>query len=134
MPFATDTDEVMAVPTPAAVGIPRLYMYAGAGGGLLVVAISFFVIRRRRENRAARSAAAPQLALPVPVAELERALGRHPMSAEVSATVPSLHETRSVRDRVLEAVRTDVDRTAGLLSSWLASSAKPLTAGKDVTP
>jgi hypothetical protein len=28
--------------------------------------------------------------------------------------------TRTVRDRVLDAVRADIDRTAGVLTAWLA--------------
>jgi hypothetical protein len=60
------------------------------------------------------------LALPAPIAELERALdARQPTPIE-SAARPGLPVGRPVRDRVLDVVRGDIERAAEVLTSWLS--------------
>lgn len=64
------------------------------------------------------------LALPVPVAELERVLQTRSATARPEDVglpgASALPEGVPARDRVLAAVRRDVDRAAELMSSWLA--------------
>ena len=91
--------------------------------------------RDRRGGRAARCAArrTPQalddrrpLALPAPVGELERVLDARPTTARArlaGGTAPApAARPQSLRDRVLEAVRADVDRAAGVLTAWLVEA------------
>jgi hypothetical protein len=99
--------------------------------------VLFLVLRRRRP------AQLPTLALPAPVGELERVLEarvtrRAPTEGEAPASEPAnLLPGRTARDRVLDAVRADVDRTAGVLTAWLAEPARsgePARPGEPVRP
>lgn len=128
MAFAPDdeTASVAAAGQPA--GLPMMYLVgAGAGAFVLLVLILVVAARRRKRARLAKTAPSHVLSLPVQVAELERALARTaPQLGEGEQPLsPALLEGRTVRDRVLDAVRSDVERTAGLLSSWLATSPSP---------
>jgi flagellar M-ring protein FliF len=123
IPFAADPDAIAAAAAPpAASKLPLpLPILIGAGAGALVLAFVLFVVLGRRT----RPEPAPTLALPAPVGELERVLEARPSGApraltETDADGQSLLSGRSVRDRVLDAVRGDVDRTAGVLTAWLA--------------
>jgi flagellar M-ring protein FliF len=137
IPFASDADPTAAAKPVATGGLPLpLPVLIGAGAGVLAVLglVAFLVLRRRRP------APPPTLALPAPVGELERVLEarvshRAPTEGEASTTEPAnLLPGRTVRDRVLDAVRADVDRTAGVLTAWLAESARPPDAAKPVDP
>jgi flagellar M-ring protein FliF len=122
IPFASD-DVAAALAPVAASRLPAsLPVLIGAGGALLAAAAAAaFVLRRRR--RAAK-AGGPTLALPAPVGELERALEARPSHGQVAGdggpAAANLLPGRTVRDRVLEAVRADIDRTAEVLTAWLA--------------
>jgi hypothetical protein len=92
-----------------------------AGGGLVAaIAVVLFLLLHRR-----RRPSGPTLALPAPVGEFERVLearpSQHGASALDAPDAPhNLLPGRTVRDRILDAVRADVDRTAGVLTAWLA--------------
>jgi hypothetical protein len=95
----------------------------GAGGGLLAaIAAAIFLLRGRRNPEA------PTLALPAPVGDLERVLEARSTARAATAIEPgapsNLLPGRTVRDRVLDVVRGDVERTAGVLTAWLAEPGK----------
>jgi flagellar M-ring protein FliF len=122
IPFANDGDAIAAAPPPASVLPVPLPIAAGAAGALVLGIIIFIVLKRRKKPLATTT-----LALPAPVGELERVLearpapNRLPTEAGVEAEAAgNLLPGRTVRDRVLDAVRSDVDRTAGVLTAWLA--------------
>jgi hypothetical protein len=86
--------------------------------------VVLLVLRRKKP------APPPTLALPAPVGELERVLearvtARASTAAEPAGEPANLLPGKTVRDRVLDAVRADVDRTAGVLTAWLAEAARP---------
>lgn len=106
----------LPLPLPALIGI--------AAGLLVAIASLVFVLRRRRATPPA-----PTLALPAPVGELERVLEakateRTAAAIEAGGEPSNLLPGNTVRDRVLDAVRADVERTAGVLTAWLAEPAK----------
>jgi flagellar M-ring protein FliF len=123
IPFASDADAIAAASLPPASGLPLpLPVLVGAGAGVLVLGgVIAFVLRRRRKQEPT-----PTLALPAPVGELERVLEARPTAdgALPAAETANLLPGRTIRDRVLEAVRGDIDRTAGVLTAWLAEPPK----------
>ncbi|HEX3765008.1 MAG TPA: flagellar basal-body MS-ring/collar protein FliF [Kofleriaceae bacterium] len=137
IPFASDADAAAATPPVATSGLPLglpLPVLIGAGAGLLaVIGVVLFLVLRRR-----RPAPTPTLALPAPVGELERVLearstDRAAIDGEATAATPTnLLPGRTVRDRVLDAVRADVDRTAGVLTEWLAEPRRSADAKADI--
>jgi flagellar M-ring protein FliF len=135
IPFAPDPEQ-LALETPVAAApatLPLVPIAIGAGGAFVALVLLALVLRARGRRKQALTT--PQLALPVPVGELERALSRRPIElGDAPGPAPAaLPEGRNVRERVLDAVRNDVERTASVLSSWLA--APPVTAsGKEIKP
>lgn len=129
MPFAAETDltatpPVVPVEWTEKLPLPLPIMAAAAGGVLLLlVAVAFALFVRSRRRRARREAAEVMpIALPAPLAELERILEARPAipglaAAPIEAALPA---GPSVQDRVLTAVRADVERAAAVLTSWLA--------------
>lgn len=118
--FAFAPEEVIAprLPEIAPRGLPipiPLPLAGGAGAGLLAIIIVVMVVRGRRRRR---PTAMPVLALPASLSEFERALadpsGRSALPALAAAN------QRSLEERVLGAVRSDVPRTARVLAGWLA--------------
>lgn len=130
IPFAADPDQV-SEPVVAAPPVPLLPVPVpvaiGAGAGALVLlALAVLVLRRkRRRNKLARGTS---LALPAPVADLERALdGREREALDAPGLPagiesPALPPGGSTRDRVLAAVRSDIDRAAEVLTAWLSET------------
>jgi len=125
IPFVADADAAAAAVPPVVGALPLpLPVLIGIGGGALVaIAALVFVLRRRKP------AQHPTLALPAPVGELERVLEakatrRAGTELDAAADAKNLLPGRTARDRVLDAVRADVDRTAGVLTAWLAEPRK----------
>jgi flagellar M-ring protein FliF len=125
IPFAADPDASAAAVPPAVAALPvPLPVLIGIGGGLLAVIAAMVLLRRRRPAPTAT------LALPAPIGELERVLDarpthrRAPTELDAPADAQNLLPGRTMRDRVLDAVRADVDRTAGVLTAWLAEPPK----------
>lgn len=120
IPFAADPDAIAAAAAPpAASKLPLpLPILIGAGAGALVLAAVIFIVLKRRK----KLEPSPTLALPAPVGELERVLEARPSEGRALTENDSaiLLPGRTVRDRVLEAVRADVERTASVLTAWLA--------------
>jgi flagellar M-ring protein FliF len=112
IPFVTEPDPVIAGNTHASsVSIPPLAI--GGAAGVAVVLLLAIMFRRR-----GRTSSPQVVALPAPIGELERILDAGPSPRGLPAA--DLPAGRSVHERVVEAVRGDVDRAAGLLISWLA--------------
>jgi flagellar M-ring protein FliF len=127
IPFANDTDAAAAVVPPPGLKLPLpVPVLAGIGGGLiLAIAAVVFVLLRRRK----KPGDAPTLALPAPVGEFERVLEARPIAGTAAgeldaAAGQSLLAGKTVRERVLDAVRSDVDRAAGVLTAWLTEPPK----------
>lgn len=122
IPFVVDGDGTATALPPPGLKLPLpLPVLIGIGGGLLVAigALIFFLRRRKKEDPA------PTLALPAPVGELERVLEArlsNPAAPglEAPADAANLLPGKTVRERVLEVVKADVERAAGILTAWLA--------------
>jgi flagellar M-ring protein FliF len=125
VPFAAD--EIAVEPTlPTVAGKPWWLTYAIGGGAGLIALLALFIIMKKRGKKPAPVVEAPApLALPAPVAVLERALdaGREPEA-------PALPEGPTMHEQVTDAVRADVERTAYILTAWLH---EPVAAPKAAT-
>jgi flagellar M-ring protein FliF len=123
IPFASDPDAIAsAAAAPAAGGLPVTLLIGAGAGALVLLVVTVLLLRRRRKPDRG-----PTLALPAPVGELERVLEARPAgraATEAETEAANLLPGRSVRDRVLDAVRSDIDRTAGVLTAWLAEPKK----------
>lgn len=129
--FVADPDAIAAEaaakakPPVSALPLP-LPVLIGAGAGLLaVIGLVLFLVMKKKK---AVPEPVPTLALPAPVGELERVLEARPglprAQTETGDDGQPLLPARPVRERVLDAVRADVDRTAGVLTAWLAEPPK----------
>jgi flagellar M-ring protein FliF len=126
--FASDgesaADTAGAPPAPSLLPVP-LPIAIGAGAcALVLIALIALVVRRKRSRQ--RQARGATIALPAPVAELERALDARAREDVAPAGLPAATEPAalppgpSTRERVLAAVRADVDRAAEVLTAWLS--------------
>ena len=119
--FAPDEEiAVASAPTGVAAWLPPLPVLIGAGAGVLVLLVVVVMVLRRGKKQAPLRMS---LALPAPVADLERVLDARDVAAgELSGASqqPALPPGRPVRDRVLSVVRSDVERTAEVLTAWLS--------------
>jgi len=121
IPFAADPELDPITPVVAPAGLPIIPVAIGAGGMLVAFILLMVVFRRRKRGD---TGSQNLLALPVPIGELERALAQRALpNGQVGSLQPALPAGPTVRDRVLETVRGDVERTAGVLSGWLATPA-----------
>ena len=127
IPFVADPDAAAAAAVPAAAALPLVPIAIGGGALLLVILVVVVLILRKRASR--RKQLTPQtLALPAPIGELERVLdarpthGNSPGLAGGTGVHDNLLPGQTLRDRVLDAVRGDVDRTAGVLTAWLSEA------------
>ncbi|HEY4243329.1 MAG TPA: flagellar basal-body MS-ring/collar protein FliF [Kofleriaceae bacterium] len=121
--FAVEAEPAADLPPVAApVPLPLIPIAIGAGALLLVIAVVTIVMLRKRAKRVAAAQPKLALALPLPVAELERALEATPVHAPAldEPAVQKQLPARPVRERVIDAVRADLDGTAGVLAAWLA--------------
>ncbi|HEY0192634.1 MAG TPA: flagellar basal-body MS-ring/collar protein FliF [Kofleriaceae bacterium] len=133
VPFAADPDAIAAAPAapPASVLPLPLPILIGAGAGALVLAFVIFVLIKRKKQ----IDPAPMLALPAPVGELERVLeartGLPRAQTENGLALDGgpvegqhLLPARDVRERVIDIVKSDVERAAGVLTAWLSEPPK----------
>jgi flagellar M-ring protein FliF len=131
IPFVPDADIAPVAPPVEEPGLPIMYIAAGGGGGLLLlIIIAVLLLKKKKGNKQLQTNG--NLALPVPVAELERMYeSRQAMALDKGRELPGLPAGKPVQERVLDVVRQDVERAAGVLTAWLAEApAKPqLTKG-----
>ena len=132
MPFVEDPENaaIAAAGDPAG-GLPMVPIAVGAGG---LVAV-FAMMKMLKGKKKAKLEAAkdiervrPSLALPLPIAELERALEARQTTGDLDALpaateLPALPPGKPVRERVLEVVRNDAERAAEVLTAWLSETA-----------
>ena len=105
---------LLPVPMPVAIG---------AGAGLLVVlAIVVLLLKRRKSSKSQALVlkGGNRRSFPTPVTELERVLDTQP--ALGTKEVHGLPPGRTAQERVMDVVRSDVDRAAGVLTGWLAEA------------
>jgi len=124
VPFAPIEEPVMPEAPKSLLPVP-VPVAIGGGVGLLVVLVVVVLLLKGRGKRNQRTQAlvlrGGRLPVPMPVHELERVLDGQP--AELSATeAKGLPEGKTAQERVMEVVRTDVDRAAGVLTAWLAEA------------
>ena len=123
--FAADPDALDAVaPVVVPEGLPILYLAAG-GGALVFLALVALILKKRKKTKARNKSVS--LALPAPIAELERVLEAKPsnnpptkLELEHDAKHPALPVGKPARERVLGLVRDDIERAAEVLTSWLS--------------
>lgn len=135
-PFASAPE---APPVPAAkplLPVPVPVAAGGAGGLLVLIGLVIFMLKRKKAKQAANEAAKSLVlagnkrALPPTVATLERVLDGE-TGADVKPELPAgkealgLPEGKTVQDRVMEVVRSDVERAASVLTGWLAEQPQP---------
>jgi flagellar M-ring protein FliF len=114
--------DVVATVPPLGRKLPVVPIAAGGGLALVLIAAVLFAMMRKRR---AAATAAPHLALPAPIGELERVLEARP-SLDHGAALAAAHAAaelppgRPIQERVLDVVRADVERAAGLLTAWLS--------------
>ncbi len=113
LPFAPE--EPLAAPRTVKPKLPVPLPLAAAGAAALIGIVVGVLALRRREAAAAE--VAPLLALPAPIAEVERAL--EPGAAAAAAPGLPAPTEKSLEERVLAAVKTDLPRAARVLASWL---------------
>lgn len=144
IPFVEDPEAAAwaKVPPPAAAKFPLIPVAIGGGAAVLVLGGLMMVLLRKKSSRVDHRPM--QLALPAPIHELERVLEARPgvtvsgvravdVDHELEAAASrSLPAGKHVRDRVVDVVRGDVDRTAEVLTAWL--SEQPAAAASAKTP
>lgn len=130
-PFAADPDAAdVAPPVAAPAELPIMYIAAGGGALVLLIVVALFLKARKRSKARNKPVS---LALPAPIAELERVLDATPVDekghvqnppkldpAIADAARAGLPPGKAVRERVLDIVRDDVERAAEILTSWLS--------------
>jgi flagellar M-ring protein FliF len=131
--FVADGDAAEMAPTaapPSLLPVP-MPIAIGAGAGVLVLIALVVIITRKRGSKRRLTKSAP-IALPAPVGDLERALDARTRGDVDAPELPeslaphALAPGKSTRERVLVAVRADVDRAAEVLTAWLSEPpAKP---------
>lgn len=134
IPFAPDAESTADMaPVVAAAGLPIMYIAIGGGALLLLVIVALVIMKKRARSKAANRPLS--LALPAPVSELERVLEARPSNdlgssisaAAAASAAAGLPPGKPVRERVLDHVRSDVERAAEVLTAWL--SEVPATKG-----
>ncbi len=112
--FAFIPDEAIApVPSPKPRGLPVPLPIVGGGAAVLAVIAALWITRRRGRRQPA------PLALPAPLAEVERALAARTQDPRAVLPPPLPSPQRSLEERVIGAVRSDLPRTARVLAGWL---------------
>jgi flagellar biosynthesis/type III secretory pathway M-ring protein FliF/YscJ len=119
IPFAAEPEAPANAPV-AEPGLPLIPIAIGAGGAVVVMFLLLVVMLKR--GRKKRVGATRNLALPVPVAEFERAFEPAGELPAQPSGAPGLPAGRPVQERVVDAVRADVERAAGVLTAWLAEA------------
>ncbi|HEY4055506.1 MAG TPA: flagellar basal-body MS-ring/collar protein FliF [Kofleriaceae bacterium] len=135
--FAPEVVEVEPVVKPtglqALIPVPLPIAGAAAGGFVVLVLGAIFLLKGRKKNKAETSKKKPSLALPAALSDIEKALDAKPNLSLGGPDAMSLNEALpavaqqaalppggSARDRVLSAVKNDVDRAAEVLTAWLS--------------
>jgi flagellar M-ring protein FliF len=121
---------LLPVPVPVAVG---------AGAGVLVIlAVLILLVKSRGKKKASKTQAlvlkGGRLPVPMPISELERVLDQssgQPDALAPAADKPALNPGKTAQERVMDVVRSDVERAAGVLTAWLAEP--PPAAAKGAT-
>ncbi|HEY4175535.1 MAG TPA: flagellar basal-body MS-ring/collar protein FliF [Kofleriaceae bacterium] len=146
--FAPVEAEVEPVVKPtglqALIPVPLPIAGAAAGGFVVLVLGAIFLLKGRKKSKAeAVSKKKPSLALPASLSDIEKALdakpnlslgGRDGEGMSLTEALPALAQQPalppggSARDRVLSAVKNDVDRAAEVLTAWLSEPPAKQTA------
>ncbi|HVV87269.1 MAG TPA: flagellar basal-body MS-ring/collar protein FliF [Kofleriaceae bacterium] len=118
MAFAPAEAPPVVKPTVKKPSVPMPFLIGGGAVALVALAL---LLRRKKKQPAEEE---PRIALPAPVAELERALtasrpGEAPALGDAGAA-PALPSGRSLEERVVGAVKNDLHRASRVLAAWLA--------------
>lgn len=124
-PFAAEPPVAPPLPSIEPAGSPLplpvpLPIAAAGAGGLLLLIVLFFVVLAIRRARKRKRAAVPVLALPAPLAEIEKALDAPADAPAVPQLGAAASDQRSLEERVLGTIRADIPRAARVLAGWLA--------------
>lgn len=114
---------LLPVPVPVAIG--------GGVGLLVILSTLVLLLKRRGKKKDSKTQAlvlkGGKLPVPMPVHELERVLDGEPEPVAGANELPGneakgLPAGKTVQERVMDVVRTDVERAAGVLTAWLAEA------------
>ncbi|HEY6040084.1 MAG TPA: flagellar M-ring protein FliF C-terminal domain-containing protein, partial [Kofleriaceae bacterium] len=130
-PAALDAPKsLLPVPVPVAIG--------GGAGVLVALAVVILLLKSKSKKKANKTQAlvlkGGKLPVPMPVTELERVLdadGGDPDALAAQPEKPALNPGKTAQERVMDVVRSDVERAAGVLTAWLAEV--PPAAAKGAT-
>jgi flagellar M-ring protein FliF len=103
--------------------LPMVPIAIGGGALVVLVALIMFLKARKRSKRAEQRGLT--LALPAPIADLERVLEARPhldaaSALEAAGEARALPPGKAVRERVIDVVRGDAERAAEVLTAWLS--------------
>jgi flagellar M-ring protein FliF len=126
VPFAPIEVPVEPTPPKALLPVPVPVAIGGGVGVLVLLAVVIIFLKGRGKKGKTQALVLNRgrLAFPTPVAELERALDGEPANATqlASREMASLPAGRTAQERVMDVVRSDVERAAGVLTGWLAEA------------
>jgi flagellar M-ring protein FliF len=126
VPFAPIELPVEPTPPKALLPVPVPVAIGGGVGVLVLLAVVIIFLKGRGKKGKTQALVLNRgrLAFPTPVAELERALDGEPANATqlASREMASLPPGRTAQERVMDVVRSDVERAAGVLTGWLAEA------------
>jgi flagellar biosynthesis/type III secretory pathway M-ring protein FliF/YscJ len=115
MPFVDEG----AAPTATRPAARPTWLPLAVGGGALALGLIIAGLLWRRRRAKAKAEATPTIALPAPVAEVERAL-----ETPNAGALPAPTE-RPAEVAALEQIGADLPRAARVLSAWLAEALPP---------
>jgi len=134
MTFAPDEDVMGAAGADAPgskLPLPMPVMIGAGAGALVLLVVMALMVKKLRRRGGAGSDRADHIAFPTPLVDLERALETRARieAAQLAAGKVAAREplglpdpNKSHQDRVMDAVRLDVERAAGVLTAWLAET------------
>jgi len=127
MPFVADPEALAAagaMTAPATAALPITTIAAAAGGGLVFLVLVVMVLKGKKRRSANM---AYELSGPMSARDMERMIEMRPSMAGALGAgdkeALALPPGKQVQERVLEAVRGDVERAAEVLQAWLQEAA-----------
>ncbi len=142
IPFAPIIEpEVPVAPKPL-LPVPLPVAAAGAGGLLVFLVVIVLLLKSKKGKKANRTQSlmlkGGKLPYPTPVHEFERQVIEAELDPASKAAVaaalekkeaPGLSAGKTAQERVMDVVRADVDRAAGVLTAWLAEAPPAVAKG-----
>jgi len=142
VPFAPVTEPEMPVAPKPLLPVPLPVAAAGAGGLLMFLVVIVLLLKSKKSKQGNKSQAlvlkGGKLPYPTPVHEFERQVIEAELDPASKAAVAAALErketaglatSKTAQERVMDVVRADVDRAAGVLTGWLAEAPPAVAKG-----